>query len=159
MIDKKLFEITTDKDNTDLIFFPDMQFMFKHSCCYRIVNGQYYRAYEDVLHCTPQYIVSFYKNQEKYIDILDDDRIYVYSQLYKICRKNNPTLSDDEITHINEMFESPDREVVEIAAMLIAKSNIPKRSCLYNQANSILLNKFLYCKAPTKELRAFLNDW
>lgn len=159
IIDKKLFEITADKDDADLIFFPDMQFIFKHSCYYMIVNGQYYRAYADVLHCTPRYIISFYKNQEKYVDILDDSRIHVYSQLYKICRKNNPTLSDDEITHIKEMFESPDREVTEIAAMLVAKSNIPKHSHLYNQANSILSNKLRYCKAPTKELRAFLNDW
>lgn len=158
MIDKKSFEITTNKDEADLIFIPDVSFYIKCSD-FAIIKDEQYCATISRAQDSCGFVVQFYKHHEKYLDILDDKRVYAYDELYKICRKNNPPLLDDEISQIKEMLTSTDRDVKEIAAMMVVKSNIPLDSDMVKDSYRILYLKFYDTSKLTKELRAFLNEW
>ena len=92
----------------------------------------------------------------KYIEILDDPRVISYNTLYKECRKNLQTLTEDERLNIKELMNSLDKDVQLMGAMMIAKSNLEINDELCYEAIKII------CKSNinlTKELKAFINDY
>ena len=92
----------------------------------------------------------------KYIEILDDPRVISYEMLYKECRKNLQTLTEDERLSIEELMNSSDKDVQLIGAMMIAKSNLELSDKLCSKASVIIYNSDINL---TKELKAFINGY
>lgn len=77
----------------------------------------------------------------KYLKILDDSRVISYDTLYKECRKSLQTLTEDELSSIEELMNSLDEDVQLMGAMMIAKSNLILSNKLCSKAITII------CKA------------
>ena len=102
------------------------------------------------------YIAKYPIYDHKYIEILDDPRVISYETLYKECRKNLQTLTEDELLSIKELMNSLDKDVQLMGAMMIAKSNLELSNELCHKASVILRNSDINL---TKELKAFVNGY
>lgn len=92
----------------------------------------------------------------KYLKILDDSRVISYDTLYQECRKSLQTLTEDELSSIEELMNSLDKDVQLMGAMMIAKSNLILSNKLCDKAITIIRKADVNL---TKELKAFINEY
>lgn len=153
LFNKSKFIYCSDINDTEIIAIPKTYFYENNYYpAKKFDNNSYIISWYDPT-CR---IAKFPIYDYKYIEILDDPRVISYETLYKECRKNLQTLTEDELLSIKELMNSLDKDVQLMGAMMIAKSNLELSNELCSKASVILWNSDINL---TKELKAFVNGY
>ena len=154
LFNKSKFIHCNDINDAEIIAIPKTYFDDIH--CYYAKKGNignWYHVNWNEKECA---IAKYPIYDHKYIKILDDPRVISYKTLYKECRKNLQTLTEDELLSIEELMNSLDKDVQLMGAMMIVKSNLRLSDKLCGKAISIICSANINL---TKELKAFINEY
>lgn len=154
LFNKSKFIYCNDINDAEIIAIPKTYFHgYRFYSAKKCPIGDSYVISWPDFECT---IAKYQIYDHKYIEILDDPRVISYETLYKECRKNLQTLTEDEILSIEKLMNSLDKDVQLMGAMMIAKSNLELNDKLCHTAVSIILNSDINL---TKELKAFVDGY
>jgi hypothetical protein len=153
LFNKSKFIYCNDINDAEIIAIPKTYFYEYNWYPAKSITDNLYVTTWDTTGCV---IANYPIYDHKYIEILDDPRVILYNTLYKECRKNLQTLTEDERLSIKELMNSLDKDVQLMGAMMIAKSNLEINDELCSKAIRIICESDINL---TKELKAFINDY
>lgn len=154
LFNKSKFISCSDINDAEIIAIPKTYFyVINYYPAKQCTTGDFYVISLSDPTCN---IAKYPIYDHKYIEIMDDPRVISYEMLYKECRKNLQTLTEDERLSIEELTNSSDKDVQLIGAMMIVKSNLELNDKLCSKARIIIRNSDINL---TKELKAFINGY